>query len=233
MPEMELENPSAERPIISLPKGAPETVAVFVQVAKAVAGCYICHRPIPKGTTRITFRCVVEPPFEQTEGQPTHRRVQRYSVHVGCLTKPMGSEVKRDGTSCYDCGASYPKGTPYPSGTAVKSGDVMWGLAFTTHRFAPAALCPTCCTKQRWKMCGNCVTYFPLHMVSPGEIVGTKVSAAWEEFDVVAGPVQDRGLWCVFCAERYGVSTVEALKEQTEQWEETRRQIMESGPFLD
>ena len=47
MPEMELERTGSERPIAFLPPGvgiSDRVVEIFVQVAKAEAGCSICGR---------------------------------------------------------------------------------------------------------------------------------------------------------------------------------------------
>jgi hypothetical protein len=220
MPEMEVEPWSMDRPLISLPRGGPQTVGVFVEIAKAVAGCYICRRPIPKGVTRISFRCVM-PMVMQDDGTevPPRRRTQKYSVHVGCLVKPMGSEVKRSGQDCWDCGGQILN---------------VWAYAFTTHRFAWGSLCPQCQQKPRWLLCGNCQVFYPRHMIQSGHLseIPTRKPDPDDPF-TDPGPTQSSGDWCLFCAERYGVLTDSTRRESAEIWEEARQQIMEGRLFND
>lgn len=221
MPEFDLDRMGTERPLVSLPamgRIAPDAgkLQIFVEVGKGSAGCYICSTPIPKGTTRVTFKIRVE---KKINGEIVGSRPARFSVHPGCLLKPMGSEIKRGGEDCWDCGAD-------PRSSTAKPGEY-WGEAFTTHRFVWARLCPFCQTKPRWQKCGNCGIHYPFHMVFRGELSSeSKENNVWVE-----EATQEEGLWCTHCAERWGVITLEQVRESAEEWEAARRRIMEEGIF--
>lgn len=218
MPKFEVEAGMPERPLVVLPgQGVLTTgypTAIFVQIGKAVAGCVICRLPIPVGSSRISIQ--VGAPLVEAEEQK--RKTQKYHMHPGCLTKAMGSEVQRRGRDCWDCGID---------GESAKDGGG-WRHVFTTHRFIYSVLCRRCQAKPKWRGCGNCGVVYPQHMIQSGYIDKTARRELYDD-----QPLQVEGLWCPFCADRWGVITQDHVAESAEDFEETRRRIVERGVFDD
>jgi hypothetical protein len=238
MPEMELERSGAERPIAFLPLGGPDRVVeVYVQVAKAEAGCGICSRVTPKGATRVTLKIRMPDEIDDRGQRVSPKRLwQRYHFHPACFTKPMGSEIKRGSWDCWDCGAQPPMVVHPGHGKLVPDFENLlqqgWRSAFTTTRFAAAPLCPKCVAKPKWRRCNNCEVHFPQWMILRGEYEHRRSHVIRSTFEAyVDEPVIDSGDWCSFCADRYNVTTVEKSKETAEAFEELRRQIAERGIF--
>lgn len=228
MPELNLERAGRDRPLLRLPPsgsmafGAPP-VEIFVELSKAESGCYICRRPIPSGTSRVAFKVTVELEDSSAQGLlDLKTRRQKYTVHPGCLTKPMGSEIRRHGTDCWDCGALGIDGDnrENPQG---------WSYCFTTHKFAWGLLCGTCQGKPRWRACGNCGVFYPLHMVLKGELANPRrITLGIVDTEE---PRQERGDWCLHCIDRFEVSTTQQMKDARDEFEQIRRRIMEQGVF--
>lgn len=242
MPDFNLERYGPKRPLLKLPPsgslaGGGPPVEVFVELAKAEAGCYMCRRPIPAGASRVSFRVMTEviedpsnlvpvPVVAPTSGtvwlapepSPKARR-QTYHVHPGCITRPMGSESIRHGTDCWDCGAL---------GVDADRREIRadWSWCFTTHKFAWGALCDKCQKKPKWLRCGHCEVFYPRHMINFGQLPENRHYGVDEE-----NPRQDSGDWCIHCGDRFEVMTAEQMKEARAEFEETRKQIMKGGLF--
>lgn len=245
MPDFNLERFGTRRPLLKLPPsgvmyGAGPPVELYVELSKAEAGCYICRRPIPAGTSRVTFTVttqVVEdvpapaPVPIATMNSPTvsfvmedplpKARRQNYHVHPGCITKPMGSEAIRQGVDCWDCGAI---GLDSDNRSTMRKG---WVHCFTTHRFAWGVLCPKCQKKPKWRPCGHCEVAYPQHMIHFGQLPEKQRRYGIDE----ENPGQDSGDWCPSCAERFQVVTIEQLRDAEQEFEETRQRIMKGGLF--
>lgn len=211
MPEIEMEVPiPLEPPILKLPGSGTFSVIVTAQIAKHVAGCYICSRPIPVGSSRLNFWIRMPNVMDDLGNMVSpDRKTQRYNVHPGCLTKVMGSEIKRHFDSCWDCGMNVES-----TGVAVFSG--------IRHGFS--RLCTDCQKLPKWKQCDNCAVFYPHQLVWPGRIDGASTNP-FASLDR-STPMVSEGMWCTFCAERFNVKTAAELKSAAEEFEATRQAIL-------
>lgn len=194
--------------IVDLPRHDP-FVSFYSQVAKSVAGCFVCDRPIAKGTHRLSL--VITLPEPRVDKGGNTRRTERFNAHPGCLSFALEGVMVATGWDCWDCGAQpmFKQGHPWK--------------CFTTSRFAPGALCTTCAQRGRWKTCEHCMIFFPHYMVSA---------------TVETVPVAEDGLLvedvvevCEYCAARLGVKTLFQAKREQEEFEALRAQIAAGKVF--
>lgn len=137
--------------IADLPRRDP-FISLYSQVAKSVAGCVICDRPIAKGVARLSI--LVHLPEPRTSPSGVTRKSERFNVHAGCLVASLSGDDLVTGWNCWDCGADpqFKQGHPWK--------------CYTTSRFAPGALCERCAQRSRWRACELCMVFFPQWMVS-------------------------------------------------------------------
>lgn len=222
--------------LVSLPRGGERVFTLRCGIARGVAGCVICHRPIPKGLSRLEFRVRLAEPEPMPDGRM--RRVETGYAHVGCVTEVIRPEVVRKSTSCWDCGAT----APVSDGLVVEQ--VRFSArCYTTSRFAHGFLCPKCECKPWWTACAVCRVHYPVHLVS--RAVELPLPSVGEIFDVDAleramersGAVARGKVWyCEFCTEHYRVRTEASVaREKAERvalrsdWETRRAEIEREG----
>lgn len=186
-----------------LPRRDP-FVSFYSQVAKSVAGCFVCQRPIAKGTHRISV--VIRLPEPRVSPDGTVRKTERFNAHAGCLVSGLEDEgvTLTTGWDCWDCGAEpeFRQGHPWK--------------CFTTTRFAPGALCTRCAQRARWRACESCVMFYPHYMVSA-------VSDG--------GDLQLTMDVCEYCAARQGVKTVLQIKREADEFEALRQRMAAGKVF--
>lgn len=215
--------------LISLPRGTREgeqpQVTLWLEWAKAVAGCVVCNQPIPSQVTRFAIRVRLAEPVVDSKGR--RRVTEKYSAHPGCLTGPMGQELPRAADQCWDCGRPPPGGFRHP-----------WPV-FTTTRFAGSWLCKHCVRKTKWARCSACHVFFPHWMVSPlvGEFaVPVEDDDEWgsmvaEQRYLHPQPGEKKPLGCPFCEARFELKTVRSEETSRAEFEAVRRRIAEEGVF--
>jgi len=218
-----VDGPSAVPGLIALPRLNP-LVTIDLELAKGVAGCVICDRPIQKGLSRVKVT------IDLTALMPAHRpsdghREESYYLHPACLTDRIRPEIPRMGTDCWDCGEPAP---PPVSGQGSRHPCD----CFTTSKFAMAKLCLKCAEKPKWLKCNLCSVFYPQHMID--SYVGLLVAANAEDAPAVSS--------CLICAKRQGLTSMsewntarsqeEAERvEARRQYERTREIVREA--FLD
>lgn len=227
--------PKRPAPLVSLPRGrqrdlngvpVPPVVDVFVEFAKATAGCCVCDKPIPKGTTRLSLRVALREAITAPDGQ--RRITERYYLHPGCVTDRVRPEVIRFGVDCYDCGAVPPQ--------AENGMTLRWtNYCFTVSRFSPAHLCLTCAAKPKWSQCDLCQIHFPPWMISTiarpdtpqPEPPVVNVSA----FEALIAPTvrPDANSTCEYCARRFKITTAAEAAQAEEDFMKLREQIRKDG----
>lgn len=182
-------------------------VDVYVEKARSVAGCMICKNAIPRGVWRLSFVVrLVEPRVDKSGRQ---RRTERYNVHEGCVSDALRGREFRNDWSCWDCG----KPPPGARGWTMR--------CFTTSRFAFGRLCDNCTARARWRVCDECIVFFPRWMVTP--------VVSWDGSAEV--PVEEGDMLCEYCAEELGAVTVAMAKESERKFEALRQQMLEKGVF--
>lgn len=206
-----------KKPIVKLPRGAQDehSVEIFVEIGSRAAGCVICTRPIPGGTSRLRVKVFLRAPNKT--GPP--RQWESYYMHPACITDRIRPEVLRGGYDCYECGAMPPSQT---DDGLVFTG--MWDArCFTTSKFAPASLCPKCTEKPMWLGCNLCQTYYPVWMLSVAENFTATLNGA--ALGTYPGPSDI----CNYCADRYSITRKRELEAEAEEWEKTREAILRDG----
>lgn len=235
MAEFVKERTGKPTPILVLPRGRvnrsterePKAVEVYLQIGKKPAGCAICNRPIPPGSSRLQI--LARFPTEWVNGRPEERAkapltTQTYYIHPGCITDRIKPEVVRFAADCYDCGA-LPPGTE----TARSWEEHPW-RCFTVSKFAPGRLCEGCAKKPRWRLCRTCSVQFPHWMIS--RVVGRPlVEGSPFSQPPSEGQVDDGTDVCTFCAQRFGLVTEEEAAEQQAQYDQLRKEILQQGVF--
>jgi hypothetical protein len=218
-----VEGSSGPPGLVTLPRLSP-FVTLDIELAKGVAGCVICDRPIQKGLSRvkvtIDFKAVIAS-FQPTDGHSS----ESYYFHPECLGDRIRPEIPRMGTDCWDCGAPAPG--PNAGAGARHPHD-----CFTTSKFALAKLCSKCAEKPKWLRCNLCSTFYPQHMIDT--YVGLLSAAGVTDApDVTA---------CPTCAKRQGLTSVSEWnvtrsKEEAERMEAKlefkRTRAMVKETFLD
>lgn len=230
---------SPPRPLVTLPRGVPDEeaqVRIFVELARAPAGCFICDRPIPKGVSRFSIVIrLPEPVVNQRTGQT--RVNERYNAHSGCLGKAItGSEVLRTRDSCYDCGFER---EPEPEersdgGATFTQADRLWtNWCFTTSKFAPAPLCDRCVDKPKWAQCPVCTIWFPPYMIHTVAGDDEDMSPDWTQLDNPRRQVhmEAGGRACGPCCARWGWVTIDEAASAKDEFDRLRQEILEKGVF--
>lgn len=186
--------------VAEIPRKDPY-VSVYAQVAKSVAGCIVCERPIVKGSTRLSVVVTLPEPRVNRDGST--RRTERYNIHPGCLTAALeGGDELITGWHCWDCGAE----PPFKQGHPWK--------CFSTSRFAFGALCVECSQRSRWRVCEICLVFFPHYMVSR----------------IVAGELEGESA-CEYCAARNDAKTLFQLRHEKEEFEALRARVAAGKVF--
>jgi hypothetical protein len=206
------------KPLASLPRGRKRKVdgqptlpvlELFVEYAKQTAGCCVCDRPIPKGTSRLLLKIGLPVPIINPDG--SRRLTERYFAHPGCITDRVRPEVIRFGLDCYDCGLPPSK---EESGYSYHP-----NRCYTVSKFSAAPLCLTCADKPRWFPCDVCSIWYPPWMVSE-LVTPTAVT-----------PAVDVRNACQFCAQRFSLVTATDQASARAEFERLRGEILEHGFF--
>lgn len=229
--EAELEKPGTprtNRPIASLPRQrwiidkdgnrrrSLPVVEFFVEVAKGVAGCVVCDRPIQKGGHRLRLRVHLHRPTLQADGKVL--KAENYYAHPGCITEKVRPEIVRTGIDCYMCGIEPDLGDKHPF------------RVFTVSKFAPAPLCGNCALKTSVHCCSVCSTHYPPNLVS--RVTNSeerRLPLSWAEITREPASVEDGSIICHTCAKLYRYDTELSIEEARAQFESERERIMREG----
>lgn len=209
--------------LVSLPRISP-FVNLDIELAKGIAGCVVCNRPIEKGLSRVKLTIDFSSVIASSRPIDGHR-TESYYFHPSCLSDRIRPEIPRMGTDCWDCGAPAPN--PDSGQGARHPHD-----CFTISKFAMAKLCSKCAEKPKWMKCNLCSAFYPQHMIDA--YVGLLGAA-----DVSDAPAISS---CPTCAKRQGLTSVSEWnvtrsKEEAErmearrEYERTRAKVKEA--FLD
>lgn len=219
-------------PLVSLPRRKevdpktglqhPPAVVIDLNWGKGIAGCHICARPIPKGTTRLKLDVRLAVPVDG-------RDTETYYLHPGCITDRIKPEVIRMGRDCFDCGAV----------PLAKDGREVFHphRCFTVSKFVTAPLCVTCIEKPRWDICDICTIVYPRFMVSV--VVDDRATdsrpavAAASSFTAFDVPPNIYGAQrvCESCTVRYNIRTAKEAHDAAAEFEKLRKEILEHGFF--
>lgn len=231
MPEFVVERKERPKPLLSLPRGkqrdemglpTPPVVEMWVELAKGTAGCAVCDRPIPKGTSRVKLNVRLAEPRTLENGQ--RQLHQAYYLHPGCMTERVKPEVVRHGLDCYDCGKM-------PEENELGLDVRFTNRCFTVSKFSPAPICETCTGKPTWMQCEICSIHYPPWMVS--QVVGADDSSEMWDGEWVTLEVREQlqavKAACEFCAKRFKLVTQTEADKAAEDFERLRREIAEHG----
>lgn len=222
--ELRVDRGERRQPLAVLPRyrkdenGNPitPTLILDVELAKGVAGCAVCDKPITKGTSRLKLDVKLDVPLDDKRGRA--RTHETFFMHPGCITDRIKPEVIRHGFDCYDCGAIPEEGLRWAA------------YAFTVSRFSPAPICTICAQKPKWVRCQVCNIFYPPWMLQTvdGPVPTDDDGMSFMNLGAVDLNVEHT---CEYCARRHGIRTVEAVESELEKFERLKAEIAEHGIF--